>query len=477
MKKNYFLALVFFFTFIASSFAEQAINTELLSEKISTLLANFGENINIGILVKDAKTGKLLFKKESDRYFMPASSQKLFTAFAALQALGSDFRYQTQLYFDYKKIKNKTLNDNLYIQFSGDPTLTLVQMNSLIKSLSEAGIQELTGKVIIDDTAFDAMSMSPGTAWEDQNYCWGSPLSSLIINHNCVNATIKPGALAGQPAQLELPDYPQSMDFVTNVLTKDETEKNCQIKAKRTDEFTYTLTGCIKAGSKPQLIEMAINNPYSNTVSLLKYLLKKNQIKLSEGFEFKKFQSPTKPFARHDSPPLKEMVSTMLKDSDNTIANALFKTIGARYSHEVGSFNNGHDAILEVLSQFLPIQFPRTTLIDGAGASRYNFLTPEQIVTLLQKIYQSPGAAEFISSLALGGVDGTLKYRLKDPATLGKVFAKTGSETAISTLSGFIETKNKDILIFSIMINGFTEPVAKYKSLEDKIAKVLVEAK
>ncbi|MBA2652359.1 MAG: D-alanyl-D-alanine carboxypeptidase/D-alanyl-D-alanine-endopeptidase [Tatlockia sp.] len=477
MKKNYLLALLFSVSFFATcSFAKSTIDPELLAEKINTLLTNLGENINIGILVKEANTGKVLYKKEADRYFMPASNQKLFTAFAALQFLGPDFRYKTQLFADYKKIKKDSLKDNIYLQFSGDPTLTVDKFESLIKSLSEAGVQQIKGKVIIDDSAFDQMTMSPGTSWEDQDFCWGSPISSLIINHNCVAATLMPDEKAGQPAKLELPVYPQSMNFVNQVLTGEATEKNCQVKTKRSDVSTYTISGCIKVGSKPQAIEMAIKNPRDNVLSLLQYSLKKNQIKVSGGFEFKKFEAFPKPFARHDSPPLKELVSTMLKESDNTIANSLFKTMGAIHSHEAGSFINGNNAVREILTQSLPFSFPKTILIDGSGLSRYNFLTPEQIVRLLQKIYQSPNASDFIASLAIAGVDGTLKDWLKDPIILGKVFAKTGSETAITSLSGFLETKHKQLLIFSIMINGYTDPALKYKNLEDKICKVLVEA-
>ncbi|MBA3537712.1 MAG: D-alanyl-D-alanine carboxypeptidase/D-alanyl-D-alanine-endopeptidase [Tatlockia sp.] len=476
MKKNYFLALIFIFSFFSTiSFAATAIDPELLSEKIHKLLRDFGENINIGILVKDAKTGKVLYKKDADRYFMPASNLKLFTAFAALQSLGPDFKFNTQLFAEYTKIKNNSLKDNLYLYFSGDPTLTEAQFENLIHSLAEAGIQQVKGKVIIDDSAFDQMTMSPGTSWEDQNFCWGSPISSLTIDHNCVSAALTPADVVGQPAKLELPQYPQTMNFVNQVLTGTAKEKHCLVKTKRTDKRTYTISGCIKSGEKPRTITMAINNPRDNLLSLLKYSLRKNQIKVSGDFEFKKFVAFPKAFARQDSAPLKDLIAIMLKDSDNTISEALFKTMGANYAHEAGSFSNGSKAVRAILAQTIQLKIPKTALIDGAGASRYNFLTPEQILSLLQKIYLSPGASDFISALAIAGVDGTLKDRMRNPPTRGKIFAKTGSETAVTSLSGYLETKNKQMLIFSIMMNGFTDPWLKYKNLEDKICKVLVE--
>lgn len=475
-KKDFLVFLLFFFLFKTTSFAEQKIDPELLAEKINKVLSGFGENINIGILVQDAKTGRVLYKKDGDRYFMPASTQKLFTAFAALKSLGPDFSYSTQVFADYKKIKKGRLHDNLYIQFSGDPTLTEPQFELLMSSLSEAGIRHIKGKVIIDDSAFDQMTRSPGTSWEDQDFCWGAPISGLFINHNCVNATLIPAALAGEPVKLELPPYPQTMTFINEVVTQGEAEKNCLVKAKRRDQGTYTLSGCMKTSQKPRVIEMAIANPRATIQAVVRYLLKKNEITLAGEFEFKKFATLPKPFARQDSPPLKALVATMLKESDNTIANALFKTMGANYAHEPGSFSNGNKAVRDILTRTAGLHFPKTTLIDGAGLSRYNFLKPEQEVSLLQTIFLSPEASDFIASLAIAGVDGTLKDRLRDPLTQGKIHAKTGNATAITSLAGYLETKNKQMLIFSILINGFTGSSLKYQALEDKICRVLVEA-
>ena len=473
--KKYFLAITLFVScFSMVSFAEETAAVNSLHQKIQHVLSEFREDINIGIYVQDAKTGKVLYKKNVDRYFTPASNQKLFTAFAALQSLGSEFTYRTQLFLDYTKIRKGVLNDNLYLQFTGDPVFTAEQLESLINSLAEVGILRIKGKIIIDDTAFDQMTMSPGTSWDDQDFCWGSPISALIINHNCVKATLIPASQPGQLVKIELPNYPQSMHFINHVVTRPAATKNCVVKAKRSDETTYELSGCLSASANPYPVEMAIRNPRENVQLLLKHFLEKNNISITGAVEFKPFEMPAKPFARQDSPPLKNLIATMLKESDNTIADALFKTMGANYAHEAGSFANGNSAVREILAQAAQLNFPKTTLIDGAGSSRYNFLTPAQIVTLLQKIFSSPGGSDFVASLAISGVDGTLKDRLKDPLTLGKIHAKTGSETAVTSLSGYLETNKKQTLIFSIMINGFVDPAAKYKTLEDKLCKVLV---
>jgi serine-type D-Ala-D-Ala carboxypeptidase/endopeptidase (penicillin-binding protein 4) len=179
--------------------------------------------------------------------------------------------------------------------------------------------------------------------------------------------------------------------------------------------------------------------------------------------------------ATENSQPLSKLVTTMLKDSDNTIANSLFKTIGSVYAKDSGSFQNGSEAVRDILNKSIQLEIPKQTVFDGAGGSRYNFFTPQQIVTLLEKTYLSNLAVNFIPALPISGFDGTLKARMKDTLAAGNVFAKTGSETAVSTLSGYIKTRKNHILVFSIMMNGFVDLPIKYTDLQDKLCAVMVE--
>lgn len=468
---NYFLAIILVVA-VSGNFASSASSMPL-DKKISHLLSEYDKNLNVGILVQDAKTAKILYKKNANRYFMPASNEKLFTAFTALQYLGADYTYQTRLYIDKNKIKNGRLDDNVYWQFSGDPTLTIEQLDKLMATLVTAGVQKINGKIVIDDTSFDDVRKSPGTAWDDEDYCWGSPVSALIINRNCVSTKIIPSKI-NQISSLESPAYPQSMRFVNEVITR-SAKTDCIIKIQRTDASTYKISGCIRKTDPAKPLEMAVRSPRRNMQLILNYLFKKNHIEVEKQFAFKKFIFTQPAYAIHESAFLPILVSRMLKDSDNLIADALFKTLGLAYTKKVGSFTSGNLASREILQETVNLPIPKTVLIDGSGTSRYDFLTPQQIVSLLQKIYFSALNESFRAALPISGVDGTLKDRMRDPMTLGKVYAKTGSETAVSSLSGYLETKKKKLLIFSIMINGFIDSPSKYKALEDKLCNLLVE--
>lgn len=445
-----------------------------LKNKINKILAEFGENVNIGILVENVKTGKELYKKNADRYFIPASNQKLLTAFAALNYLNPNFTYQTRLFVDTTKIQNGILNDNIYLQFTGDPTLTLTQLDGLIASLTQVGVKQINGKIIVDDSAFDRSNMSPGTTWDDQKFCFGSPISALIIDHNCINATLVPAANKDLPATLQLPNRPQFIRLVNHVMTRSQAAA-CNLELQATNDGTYEVSGCMKPQEPSKHLDMAITNPNRYTQAALLYLLDKNHIANSGKVEFQAINYAPKLLASAASKPLPDLISTMLKDSDNTIANSLFKTMGSFYTKEKGTWQNGRDALHDVILKTTQIDIAKSAMADGAGGSRYNYLTPQQIITLLRKVYVSPQASVFIAALPVSGVDGTLKTRMTDPTTLGKIHAKTGSETAVTSLSGYVMTRKNHVLVFSIMMNGFVDLPAKYKALEDEICAALVD--
>jgi D-alanyl-D-alanine carboxypeptidase/D-alanyl-D-alanine-endopeptidase (penicillin-binding protein 4) len=317
--------------------------------------------------------------------------------------------------------------------------------------------------------------MSPGSTWDDKDYCWGAPVNAITIEHNCVKATLFPANKPAQPENISLPPAPQSLQFINTAMTQAPTAQACKIETTRTSPTNYTISGCINISTPPKDIKMAIDSPRANLQYLLTYLFIKKHITSTYHYDYKKFDMPGKLLATMDSPPLPALVTTMLKESDNTIANSLFKTMGALYTKESGTFKNGSEAVRNIVNKSVQVDIPNTTLIDGSGTSRYDFVTPQQIVTLLQNMYASTKANTFVRALPIGGVDGTLKERMQDASTKGKVYAKTGSETAVNTLSGYLETRNKNTLVFSIMINGFVDLPKKYQDLEDKICATLIE--
>lgn len=484
MKKIIFLTFIILFFFVSSFNLMAKKNKYIsipseanlpLSNRLDNLLSRYGEKLNIGIAVENLKTGQVLYKRNADRYFTPASNEKLFTAFAALHYLGPNFTYQTRLYADQSKISNNTLDDNIYIQFAGDPTLTLTRLSHLVKSLSQAGIQHIKGTLIIDDSLFDQASIIPGLDDEDKYYCFASPISASMVNRNCMVVSVKPASQTNLPAQLILPGHLQYMPFSNHVITGPAKKKDCSVGIKAVGN-TFVLDGCIKKSAGAKGFAAPVYNPRAYTRSIMLYLLKKNQIVLDRDIVFRHIDSPPPLLATEESKPLHTLIHTMLKDSDNIIANAIFKTIGAYYSQQAASWANSGHAVNSILTKYTPQKTEIMSLVDGAGNSKFDHVTPQQIVTLLKKAYSFEHSPMFISSLPISGTDGTLRYRMGEAAYRGRVRAKTGTESGVTALSGYINARSGQTLVFAILINGFDDARSKYKMLEDRICTTLIEA-
>jgi len=171
---------------------------------------------------------------------------------------------------------------------------------------------------------------------------------------------------------------------------------------------------------------------------------------------------------------LAELVVPMMKNSDNLFANTLFKTIGSRYYQQAGTWQNSASAVKAIL-QANGVETATMVIIDGSGLSRNNLVSARQFVQVLQAAHRDPVIRDvYFNALPVGGMNGTLKHRLGFHDTIGKVHAKTGSMKGVSTLSGYIETKNNDLILFSILVNDFNGSLYQYRSFEDNACRYLL---
>ena len=175
-----------------------------------------------------------------------------------------------------------------------------------------------------------------------------------------------------------------------------------------------------------------------------------------------------KPIATLQSDLLTQLVTHMLKESDNLYANSLTKQLAYTLTKE-GTYKQGAFAIKEVLRQHTNLDMTQIELADGMG-TRYNLITAEQMVVLLTDLYHDKTMQTiFLDALPQSGVSGTLKDRMQKTPLEKKVFAKTGTMHDISSLSGYLVNPNHKTLIFSIIINGVNKPINAAKSLEEQI--------
>ena len=143
-----------------------------------------------------------------------------------------------------------------------------------------------------------------------------------------------------------------------------------------------------------------------------------------------------------------------------------------------GTWSKGTRAVRDFLTGQVGLDIGRVVIMDGSGLSRYNAITPHHLLEALLWIKKHfCYASEFCASLPISGVDGTLYERMNDPSLKGKIRAKTGTMTGVSSLAGYIMTEEGNELVFSIMLNGFTKDDQNYKEqIEDRLCSLLVNS-
>jgi D-alanyl-D-alanine carboxypeptidase/D-alanyl-D-alanine-endopeptidase (penicillin-binding protein 4) len=437
-----------------------------------------------GVLVKSLKTGEIIYKRNADKLFNPASNTKLFTSAAALSLLGSDFVYQTNLYAN-GIIKNNKLAGDLIIQGSGDPTISNRFFNGNVTSIFEAwadsliskGITEISGNLYGDDASFDNFGSGRGWLLDNESAWFSAPSGALSFNDNTLMIEVKPTEI-NFPAEIKVIPNTKYVTVMQKVLTVD-TNSEQSIKISRlSGSNLISVNGKIKKDSKPVIEYVSIADPTLFFLTVLREVFEQKGISvkgkigsISIAEKIILAENLSLLFT-HESVPLHMIVKELNKNSNNFYAEQILKTIGLEV-YNYGSSENGAKASKELFAT-MGINPDNMIMVDGSGLSRLNLVSPRQIVNLLTFLYSSDQFNPFYNSLPIGGVDGTLANRMKRSAAENNVRAKAGFNENVSSLSGYIKTIGGETLAFSIMINNFLASPNLVEYLEDNVCNRLV---
>jgi D-alanyl-D-alanine carboxypeptidase/D-alanyl-D-alanine-endopeptidase (penicillin-binding protein 4) len=430
-----------------------------------------------GVLIKSLKTGEILYKRNADKFFIPASDVKLFTTSAALLLLGENYRYKTRFYAEGEIYKG-TLYGNLIIQGSGDPTISNRYIagdvdtifSAWCDSLKSKGIFRIAGNLLGDDDGFDEKGY--GTGWmRDYEYAWfAAPSGALSFNNNVINIYIKPTS-KDLPASVTIEPNVKNLYFINKVLTSENSDKNSIQIIKNRKNDVITIKGNIGETDIPKTEYIAVEDPTEYFVSVFESVLKKHDIVL-EGYAIDAdkeahaidYSETTKLF-EHKSVQLKEIVKEINKNSNNFYSEQLIKTIGLEINN-YGSIENGVKATRKVFEK-MGINIDNLLLSDGSGLSRLNLVTPKQIVNLLSYMYKSSGYKNFYNSFPIAGRDGTLQNRMKNTVAENNVRGKPGLLNSVSAISGYLTTIEDEPIVFSIIANNYLVPSSFAQYIQD----------
>lgn len=451
-----------------------------IEQDINHKIDNLFPTAHVGLMIQELDTKQVIYAYQANKLFTSASTLKLFTSYAALNSLGSNYQYQTTLAFDSKKINSEgTLNSDVMLSFSGDPSFTDTSLMTLLSSLQTKGVTKINGKFIIKSKGFTSPYESPGATWDTWSYY--PPVSSIIINENTVSVKITPGNKINTPSFAQLkasPDTlyltPAKLTHAINTVSPAQAEQSCTLEVTVNKENAIHLSGCWPMNEHDSVLKISLASPEKALSKKIVAILNKMSIRYaSPKIEFNPKHTPNNLdyIITASSLPLADLIKPLLKDSNNLYADSLHKKLGEKH-FGVGSYAYGVQAQQAILTK-MGVPFELNRVFDGSGASRYNLLSPNQLVSLLTTLHQDNCNYDLMhNALPISGVSGTLKNRFKAENTVigkNKIFAKTGSLKNTSALAGYIHTDSNKTYAFALMIQGEQLKMRKIKAKEDEL--------
>jgi D-alanyl-D-alanine carboxypeptidase/D-alanyl-D-alanine-endopeptidase (penicillin-binding protein 4) len=241
---------------------------------------------------------------------------------------------------------------------------------------------------------------------------------------------------------------------------------NTLVARKDSTSWDVILTGTL-AARDTAVIEVTHHNATDAYLAAVREALADRGVSFDD--------QPTDTLARVDtiatltSPPLSEILKALMKPSQNQIAEMLFRTTALEKSG-AGRPDSAR-AIVERQIASWGAAVPQEAVVrDGSGLSRYDYISPQTVVRILDAMKKAPTFGVFYDALPIAGVDGTIRNRMKGTPAENNVHAKTGSVAQSRSLSGYVTTADRHMLIFSFLSNNWTVPIRSVERVQDAIA-------
>jgi D-alanyl-D-alanine carboxypeptidase/D-alanyl-D-alanine-endopeptidase (penicillin-binding protein 4) len=454
---------------------------ENLRRDLDAILSQPGiAEAHASVLVRAAE-GEVLYAREAGERLLPASNAKLFSSAAALEVLGPDHRFPTSVLADGDR-RGRELAGDLYLRGRGDPTMLAADYDDLAAKVAAEGITRVRGRLVADDTWYDATRLGNSWGWDDEPFYYSGEISALTVSPDedydagTVIVEVRPGARAGDPARLTLVPETAHVKLVNDATTTASGSTSISVE-RRHGANTIDVSGTIPLGADADRSWSTVTEPAAYAADVFRRALARHGVRVSGPSTIGTTPDDATPLATHESMPLADLLVPFLKLSNNGHAEVLVKEMGRETAGE-GTWNAGLAAEAEAL-EGLGVDPTKLRLVDGSGLSRQDFVPADQIGNLLVAARSRPWFDTWYDALPIAGVSermvgGTLRSRMTGTRAAGNVHAKTGSLTAVSGLSGYVTAADGEPLVFSIVQNYFLGDV-NAKQVEDQVAIRLAE--
>ena len=412
--------------------------------------------------------GRISHREDTLR--IPASTMKLVVTAAAWELLGPDFEMKTDLLVD-GPVSNGVLEGNLIVVGRGDPAVVgredeedvLWELRPWCEQLKRLGVAEVKGKVLADVRYFSGPGFHPDWPRQSAHQWYYAASGALNLNDNCLDLFLGPVS-EGEIGFFVRPLQPLAKFSNRLKIIKDSKKHLIRIDRKF-DEWSVVISGAFFQGAQKQKFHVTVPDPAENFVSAFTNLLSTEGISVSgESIDL----GGSGQVLATISHSLKSRSAVLLKNSQNLYADSVFRVLGKELGGE-GSFLVAKTTLmnwaLQNFTQSDPLIFQ-----DGSGLSRQNRLTSRFLLDVLGRVIAQDWGADFTEQLAVGGVDGTLRKRLGQSGLKGRVFAKTGTLTGVSSLAGLLFPQgSSEPVTFAMICNRKKGSAAIARKWQDRV--------
>lgn len=441
--------------------------------------------LTVGAVVLDVGSGRVLLERNATRPLVPASNQKLITTAAAVVELGAEWHFSTRIAATHELLEDGTLRGDLVLWGSGDPSLRADVFaqdglgdpaTHLAELLWRAGLRRVEGDLLLDESYFDQQVVHSDWDPGDLDSVFAAPISALSIHGNRVGIEID-GSRGGTSPRVKLTTLVDGYSL-RSAVQYDPRKGILEVGALRPDAGArISVRGRLGRG-KTYEFEVPVADPPLFFGRCLLAALYARGIDVDGGISRELSAASLHPGAvtlvDHRSP-IDWPVLLANKESDNSMADHLFKALGAE-AGDGGSFAGGGRAVTEFLARTVRTHTEGAVLRDGSGLSPKNRISARAVVDTLFLMHEQPEAQRglFLRSLPVSGVDGSLSNRMTEAPYRGAVRAKTGWISGASSLSGYVHTAEGRVLAFSLLFNGLKPGTnARMKAVQDDFCRAL----
>jgi len=386
----------------------------------------------------------------------PASTIKLVTTFMGLKSLGPNFTWSTAALAQAPP-RGGVLEGDLYLRGGGDPYLVLERFWLLVRAIRQRGVREIAGDVVIDNTYFDPGAVRPGDFDGRPYSTYNVVPDALLVNFQAVDFGFRPDA-SGNRVEISAEPLPANLAIRNQVQLVDG---KCGGNRNRIN-FTVddrngaaqaTFTGRFSRRCNEYRVTRSLMKAPDYTYGLFRTLWEENGGRIRGGMRAQKAPAGLKTLATLQSVPLSDVITAINKHSNNVMARQLLLTIGAERFGEPGTVEKGQRAVAEGLAR-LGLDFQELALGNGAGLARDTRISARSLTRLLLAAQASSFGSEFESSLALAGLDGTMRRRFRGEEIAGHMHLKTGTLNNVRAVAGYVQAPSGRKFAVSIIQNS-----------------------